>query len=227
MTWALQEINLAHADTGESRMRQATQAVGNARKALDCLVDWYLRRDGFAYCGDVRTRSDSRSKSKLLRERGILDSLTERVLARAIDVRNEAEHEFVGIDLHQAEDVVELFRRTAQGIMLQSDPSKGFGVLGSVGHGTGINEKSGVSAWFYGWTEPIVVFGFSKPDPTLDVVLPSSTIDAVVRRLPMSEIKTELWADALRLLESKYGTVKSSSASPIVLESLFTALGLA
>src|SRR2546430_8314334 len=51
LEWAIVDINAAAQGTNpESQARLATNAVMNARRALSCLVDQYLVRDGFAFC---------------------------------------------------------------------------------------------------------------------------------------------------------------------------------
>src|SRR5438128_949694 len=46
MNWALQEVNNAMQSTSkEEREHHCVDAVLHARRALSCLVDWYLERD--------------------------------------------------------------------------------------------------------------------------------------------------------------------------------------
>ena len=115
MNWALQEVNNAVQSTSnEEREHHCVDAVLHARRALSCLVDWYLERDLAIFCKDAP--HDSKQKVRFLITRGIIDELTSRVLERAIRKRNDTEHRYTSPTLEIAEDVVELIRRTLSAI---------------------------------------------------------------------------------------------------------------
>jgi hypothetical protein len=63
LAWSMTDIQLARDQSDSKEMaRCSTNAVLNARRALACLVDWYLLRDGFSLCSPPsrgRARGDS------------------------------------------------------------------------------------------------------------------------------------------------------------------------
>src|SRR5438045_3627786 len=51
LRWALRDIEEADsARSGDDCERASVNAVMNARRALSCLIDQYLQRDGFRFC---------------------------------------------------------------------------------------------------------------------------------------------------------------------------------
>jgi uncharacterized protein YutE (UPF0331/DUF86 family) len=203
LAWAIQEVSgaLNILDKQEQR-KLCTNAIINARRALACLVDWYLERDLAMYCQNPPKTADQ--KANFLVRRGIIDSLTSRVLERAVAKRNEVEHQYLAPPIEVAEDVVELFRRTMAAIRNQSDPSHApwiFGIfLGGQGYGS-----RGRFAEFRGWCEPLVVFSRFPPRPWVGLVLPDGDVRAVVRRAYLDTTTVDELIQLLALSELKYG----------------------
>ena len=84
LEWAIVDINTAAKDTIlESQARLATNAVMNARRALSCLVDQYLLRDGFAFCKNPPR--DAERSARTLVSHKVFDDLTARVLQRTVE----------------------------------------------------------------------------------------------------------------------------------------------
>jgi hypothetical protein len=124
LAWSLADLQLAvDASGGAARERCAANALVNGRRALACLVDWYLTRDCFSLCKD--TPLPEKKQAELLLECRLIDDLSSRVLGRAIQTRNVVEHEYSAPTLEVAEDVVELLRRTIQCLRAESDPAQG------------------------------------------------------------------------------------------------------
>jgi hypothetical protein len=145
--------------------------------------------------------------------RGVIDELTSRVLARAIDKRNRVEHDYIVPELETAEDVVELMRRTMTTIRQHSDPSYGPWIFGIFlgGHGFG---KNGRFATFGGWCEPLVVFSRFAPRPWVGVVLPDGETKALIRYTNLAEVTLDQLLQLLSLAEQKFGQISSFSDSP-------------
>ena len=182
----------------------------HARRALDCLVDWYLERDLISYCRPGSFNAEQRAS--FLVSRGIIDSLSSRVLARAISKRNHVEHDYVLPSLTTAEDCVELWRRTMSAIRFQSDPSAAPYIFGIVPGGMFGSDK-GVRAEFYGWDEPVVVLWRFGNRPWVGVVTPDDNINATVRRSFLDETSPEIMIKILSALERNYGRT-SGMADP-------------
>jgi hypothetical protein len=119
LNWAIAEVKAsAQANNPDEQERFAASATTNARRALGCLVDWYMQRDCFSLCKNAPAGAER--KSEILVRRGLIDELTSHVLARAIAKRDVLEHQFVAPVLETAEDVVELLRRTIRNLMSES-----------------------------------------------------------------------------------------------------------
>lgn len=203
--WAVSDIKLAGtADDRSDRDHLATNAILNARRALACLVDWYLRRDCFALCKDAP--SPPRRQAALLEKRRIIDELTSRVLERAIQKRNTVEHEYISPQVETAEDVVELLRRTIESLRNASDPQLGPCLFGSISYGVS-SGREGPKARFYGYREPCFLFCTFDPEPWAGVILPESNAKALVRRSFLKEIQTETLYELLSILEHNFGRV--------------------
>ena len=153
LAWATTDIRLARDQRDlHDVARCATNAVLHARRALACLVEWYLLRDGLSLCKDASRREDERGE--ILRARGLLDELTSGVLKRAIQRRNLVEHEYLEISLEEGEDIVELLRRTIQCLRSESDPANGPCLFGHLSHSISWDHERGTRAEFYGWSDP-------------------------------------------------------------------------
>jgi hypothetical protein len=220
MNWALQEVNNAMQSTSnEEREHHCVDAVLHARRALSCLVDWYLERDLAIFCKDAP--SNSKQKVRFLITRGIIDELTSRVLERAIRKRNDTEHRYISPTLEMAEDVVELFRRTVSAIRTQSSPEYGPWIFGSLLCSLQLGGKP--HAEFHGWSGPLVVFSRFEPSPWVGLVLPENQTKAVIRRALLKETTTDELVELLVLAARYFGVssfyADSESCTVVAVES--------
>jgi len=207
LSWAIQDVHQAANETDRAEQSKlCTNAMLNARRALGCLVDWYVTRDFGTLCKNPP--GSPKQKAEFLMKRGIIDELTSRVLARAIEKRNHVEHEYIAPDLSSAEDVVELFRRTMTAIRQHSDPSHGVWVYGIFLGGNG-NGGDGRWATFGGWCGPLIVFSRSGVRPWVGIVLPDSETHAVVRRTDLNQVQLDQLTTILALAEQKFGHASS------------------
>jgi hypothetical protein len=202
LQWAIVDINAAAQDTApESQARLATNAVMNARRALSCLVDQYLVRDGFASCKNPPSRTED--KMSVLLARKVFDDLTSNVLERAVGKRNRAEHEYYALSLSEGQDIVELVRRTVQSVTAHSKPYPGpchFGII----HCQTLSNAIRKEFQFLGWSGPSVIFAtFCRP-AWIGIILPESKERAVVRRAWLQDIEAELLVDILSLLAQNF-----------------------
>lgn len=207
LNWAIQEvINAAVAPTKEERERLSTNAMLNSRRALACLVDWYLERDLINRC--KKPPSDARRKARCLVSRGIIDELTSRVLERAISERNQVEHRYLVPLLETAEDVVELLRRTISAIRSQSEPSHAPWIFGTFLHSLG-SSGEGPQAEFHGWTGPLLVLWRFGHRPWIGTVNPKDSSQAAVRRAFLDETGPDELIEILSVADLKYGRASS------------------
>jgi len=207
LNWAIQEIiNAAGAPTQEERERLSTDAMLNSRRALACLVDWYLERDLINRC--KKPPSDAKRKARCLVSRGIIDELTSRVLERAISERNQVEHRYLVPLLETAEDVVELLRRTISAIRSQSEPSQAPWIFGTFLHSIGSSGK-GPFAEFHGWTQPLLILSRFGHRPWVGIVNPEDPSKAAVRRAFLDETGPEELLEILSVADLQYGRPSS------------------
>lgn len=195
IAWALKDIaDAMDAKDAHDQERAATNAVMNARRALDCLVEAYLNVFAFRQCkGAPETSWD---KSEHLRGRQIVDKLTHAVLARAIDLRNKIEHKFSSADLDQAQDIVELLRRVCGHLPTLRDPTVST-CLFNLSCGCGTDGHHGI---FNGWqrtgTAGLVIATFAKR-PWLGILTPDSKSSALLRQVPLAKVPidvvTQIW----------------------------------
>ncbi len=209
--WAIQEVTAAAKTSDEAEVeRLCTNAVMNGRRALACLVDWYIDRDLAKFCKNPPTTA--KQKAHFLMSRGIVDELTSHVLERAVETRNRVEHDYVVPDLAKAEDIVELLRRSIAALRAHSDPSFSpliFGIfLGSCGYG-----KQGPYAEFHGWSDPLVIFCRFTDRPWVGLLIPErgSPSRALLRQAFLDQTDTADLIDLLSLAERKYGEPSSFS----------------
>jgi uncharacterized protein YutE (UPF0331/DUF86 family) len=203
---AVLEVAMASRSQNQSdRIRSCIAAVASAKRAVSCLVDWYLTGHCFAFCKDApRT---SQEKSALLLRRQVVDELTSHVLERAVNLRNRIEHEYESPSLDDSENVVELIRRTIQHIKKETNPELApclFGLL------SGYAAGSGMLKW-YGWFDNDPVFliaGFANP-PWLGVIEPSGKDVAHVRRAHFAEAKLQVYEEILSTLEMRFPRISS------------------
>jgi uncharacterized protein YutE (UPF0331/DUF86 family) len=207
LNWALQEVNIAmQSESDEEKKHHCVDAVLHARRGLACLVDWYLQRDLATLCKDPP--ATPKQQVRFLITRGVIDELTSRVLERAIQKRNDAEHRYLSPALDVAEDVVELLRRTVAAIRTQSSPEHGPWIFGGFLHSMEWGKK-GCYAEFHGWSEPLVVFSRFAPHPWVGLVLPESKTKAVIRRALLKETTTDELVQLLLLAGRKFGAPSS------------------
>ena len=206
LNWALQEVTNARQSAAEEQEHHCVDAVLNARRSLACLVDWYVQRDLATLCKDAP--ETAKQQVKFLIMRGVIDELTSRVLERAIRKRNSAEHRYISPTLAEAEDMVELLRRTVAAIRTQSPPEHGPWIFGTFLHALSWSDNGG-RAQFYGWRDPIVVFSRFAPEPWVGLVLPKNETEAVIRRTLLKETRTEELVQLLLLAGRKFGAPSS------------------
>jgi hypothetical protein len=206
LNWALQEVNNARQFASEEQKHHCVDAVLNARRALACLVDWYLQRDLAMLCKDAP--KIPKQQVKFLIMRGVIDELTSRVLERAIQKRNTAEHQYISPMLAAAEDMVELLRRTISAIRTQSCPEHGPWIFGTFLHGFFWGNNV-CRAEFHGWCDPIVVFSRFAPQPWVGLVLPKNKTEAVIRRTLLENTTTDELVELLLLAGRKFGAPSS------------------
>ena len=207
VNWALQEVNNAMQSTSkEEKEHHCVDAVLHARRGLACLVDWYLERDLATLCKNAP--ATPKQQVRFLIARGVIDELTSRVLERAIQKRNDAEHRYISPTLEVAEDVAELLRRTVFAIRTQSSPEHGPWIFGIFLHSLGFGRK-GRYAEFHGWSEPLAVFSRFAPQPWVGLVLPENKTKALIRRVLLKETTTDELVQLLLLAGRKFGAPSS------------------
>ncbi len=203
LRWALQEVTSAMRPIpDEEREHYCVDAVLPARRALACLVDWYLERDLAIFC--KKPPATPIQQVKFLIDRGVIDELTSHVLERVIQKRNDVEHGYRSPSLAEAEDVVELLRRTAAALRTQSPPEYGPWIFGIFLYAVG-TRKNKPYAEFHEWSGPLVVFSRFAPQPWVGLVLPKNNTEALIRRALLKEMITEELAQLLLVAEQKFG----------------------
>jgi len=203
--WAIADVKLsAQAQDVNEQERFASNAILHARRALACLVEWYLKRDCFRLCNNAP--STAKKQSEILLERRIIDELTSRVLERAVEKRNIVEHQFLAPALETAEDVVELLRRSITSMITESQPSYGPCLFGSILGGIA-SGKNGERVFFYGWQEPSFILCTFVDRPWLGVIIPKSRGEAVVRRSFFDKTKVDTLMELLSILERSFGRI--------------------
>lgn len=221
ISWAISEVTAAAQTTAKAVRKQlCTNAVLNARRALACLVEWYIDRDLARHCKNPP--STPKQQAHFLMSRGIMDDLTSRVLERAVEKRNRVEHDYVAPTLEDAEDVVELLRRTMATLRAQSDPSLAPMVFGSFlgGHGYG---KQGAYAVFDGWSDPLALFCRFSKRPWVGLLIPETKEKALLRRAHLNEATPEELVQLLSLAEQRFGKPSSfanQESSELILREL-------
>jgi hypothetical protein len=210
LAWALQDI-VAAAQGADFREKHCANSIINSRRALACLVDWYIERDLACYCRN-RPHTPKQQADYLIR-RSIIDELTSHVLERAIDNRNEVEHEYAIPTIEKAEDIVELLRRVIATLRSQSDPSLAPMLHGCVLGSNGYRE-SGPWAEFHGWHEPLVIFCRFSKRPWSGLLIPESERRAVLRQAFLDQTDTQELLQLHSLADQRFG--KPSSYRDVV-----------
>jgi len=207
LAWAIQEVATAsHAADRTEVERQCTNAVVNSRRALACLVDWYLERDLARYCKNPP--NTPKQQADYLTRRGIIDELTSHVLERAIGKRNRVEHDYVIPDIADAEDIVDLLRRTIAALRSQSDPSLAPMLHGCVLSASGYREQ-GPYAEFHGWNQPLVIVCRFNKRPWTGLLVPESATKALLRQTFLDQTDTQELIQLLSLADQKFGKPSS------------------
>lgn len=188
--------------------RHAVNAISNARKAIACLVNWYLISHHFMSCRNPP--NNAREKSHILKRLGIYDEITALVLEKAIEKRDVVEHQFQSIPLDEAANVVELIRRTSSSIMHSFPPGCGPACFGTLTGGVFRNYAENIiRGTFYGWSNPIVLIAAYEPRKWIGIVLPESPSVAHVRYTMLSRFSS----DELFLLYSKLNYIPGRDGS--------------
>jgi hypothetical protein len=129
-------------------------------------------------------------------------------MERAIQKRNSAEHQYISPTLAEAEDMVELLRRTVAAIRTQSPPEHAPWIFGTFLHAVFWSDNA-CRAEFHGWRDPIVVFSRFAPQPWVGLVLPESKTKAVIRRALLKETTTDELVQLLLFAGRKFGAPSS------------------
>lgn len=204
LAWAIQEVTAAaHTEDSAEVEQLCTNAIMNSRRALACLVYWYIERDFACYCKDPP--NSPKQQADYLTRRGIIDELTSHVLERAVGKRNKVEHDYIVPDIAEAEDIVELLRRTIATLRTQSDPSLAPMLYGVVLHAWGYSEKRGPWSEFHGWSDPLVIFCRFCKQPWTGLIIPESPTKALLRQTFLDQIDTHELIQLLSLADQKYG----------------------
>jgi hypothetical protein len=207
LSWAIQEVTLAAHTQDNAEVEQlCTNAVMNSRRALACLVDWYIERDFARYCRNPP--STPKQQADFLTRRGIIDELTSHVLERAVAKRNKVEHNYVVPSIAEAEDIVDLLRRTIAAIRTQSDPSLAPMLYGFVLSARGCREQ-GPYAEFHGWSDPLVVFCRFSKRPWTGLLIPESETKALLRQTFLDQTDTQELIQLQSLADQKFGRPSS------------------
>ena len=211
LNWAVADVKMAaQAQDVNERERFAANAMLNSRRALACLVDWYMQRDCFFLCKNAPV--GAKKQSEILLQRGIIDELTSHVLERAVAKRDVVEHRFVAPPLETSEDVVELLRRSIKCLVADSDPTTGPCLFGGLSYSVGFG-KQGERAAFYGWREPAFIMCTFVQKPWLGVILPDSRNKAVVRHSFFNETDVDTLMELLSILERTFGRIAGGMGS--------------
>jgi hypothetical protein len=201
MRWSTQDIEAAACATNaDQRMRFTVSALMNARRALSCLADQYLFRDGFVFCRDAPREANE--KAKLLVRRGVFDDLASRALRRAVDRRNTIEHEYDQVSFFDAQDGVQLIRATMETCVNKSDPCLAPALFGSfLGRCSSSGGKETHS--FDAWAGLLFILARCDSPPWFGVVVPSSEVEATLRRVHLSELSCDQLLELLLALEKQ------------------------
>lgn len=221
--WSLNEIaQAAHQADDDERDKLCSNAVIHARRALGCLVDWYLERDLVTLCKDAPKRADN--QAEYLVKRGILDELSAKVLKRAIEKRNELEHDYITLSLEAAEDTVDLIRKTIIGLTAYDAPYCAPWLYGSMLYSLRVG-KQGNGADFMGWSGPTLFMQRFSRRPWIGLTIPTTSEAATIRRAFLSDMTTDNLLDITRIAEQRFGHPVSFD-NPILIKLLSENMGI-
>jgi len=210
LNWAIQDVEQATKSSNSGDIeRFAANAIINARRALSCIVDWYLERDLVAKCKNPPASADK--KTDFLVKRHIIDDLAASVLERAIYIRQKVEHEYESPTLEMAQDFVELIRREIYAIRAESNPERTAWTFGSYENSSGFSRKRGLFAEFYGWHDSLVVIQRFVEPLWIGIVLPKDSTHATIRRAFLKDFGVEDILEMLTALECNYSKLGSWS----------------
>lgn len=196
LEWALKDVRLAgDAESAGKQARYSTSALMNARRALSCLVDEFLARDGYAYCMDAPKSAEKRSE--VLVAARIFDRLASKALARAVKRRNRVEHQYVTLDVEQVEDTVHAVRAAIRGAGPPFDAPGSFGGP----YGSSFSGPSGSFSSFGGWGDVVSFVFVREAEPWFGIVIPGREV--TVRRIKLKQLKCDELLRLLRMLRSK------------------------
>jgi len=223
LRWSLEDISAADQSlTGDTQLRFCSNALMNARRALSCLVDQYLKRDGFAFC--TNAPKEAADKAKLLVRRGVIDDLATGALKRAIERRHQVEHRYEAPRLVEAEDTVQVVRATIETAVAKSDPYSSPSLFGTIlgGYQSG---PSGTTHWFGGWGGMLFLLVVISSEPWVGVMVPSSDTRATLRRVALKKVSCDQLFDFLSTMEQQQES-GYSGFGPSVLEGKLRSAGL-
>jgi len=212
LQWALNDVAEAgRIASGDECDRASVNAIMNARRALACLVDQYLQRDGFLLC--KKPPRSVEDKVAILVARRVLDTLAGQSLERAIKRRNEVEHEYRSIGLSEAQDVVHVVRATIENAVMRASPYHSPALFGSMLGGYGVSEGKPI-AWFHGWSEAAFLMITTVQPAWLGIIVPASATEAVVRKVALASLTPDELLEALAIVEARPAGKGFSSCSP-------------
>lgn len=206
MDWAVCDIQIAMDSPLETdQVRHRANAMMNARRAVSCLVDQYLLRDGFARCKNPPRRTAT--KVDLLVRRGVLDSVERGALDTAASQRHLLEHKYQPPDLALAQANVQLIRATLESVVARSDPSWSPAMAGTFMSGWGYS-PAGYTFNFDRWNGPIFFLMVLVNDPWVGVLVPSSNLEAILRRVRLRQVSSAELAETLAVVGSGRDSAK-------------------
>lgn len=228
ISWSLRSIELAkQAQSEDEKAQYSSDALMSSRRSLGCLVDWYLKRDGFYYCKDKPKNSHERAE--ILLKRGLVDNLTMRVLSRAIKKRNQTEHDYVVHSLEEVEDIVELIRRTNESLMNVSNPSYSPFIIGSLSYSCAIHDNGEDQYMFYGWNmannNNCFLLNTIYQEPWMGIIIPISLSEVEIRRTFLKNTSCESLFEILEHVERQKDHLKKIFSDDMLI-GIFKEIGI-
>jgi hypothetical protein len=153
LTWARLELEQAERNQSETK-RHATQAIGHAKRALDCLFDAYIRRDWLD--SKLRPRAMFSEKLDLLKRRPNF-RVPWRLIPNIIAApRDQAEHAFILPSVEEVGIAVEATESVVSALISHSDPLVGPAFCGTLLGGSSWS-KGEVHHYFSGFSGPFAI----------------------------------------------------------------------
>lgn len=214
LRWSLEDVSAAgKSPAGDTQLRFCANALVNARRALSCLVDQYLARDGFTFCSDAPR--EATDKARLLVRRGVIDDLAAGALKRAIERRHQVEHRYEAPRLGDVQDTVQVVRATIETATAKSDPYSAPSLFGTILGGFSVG-PSDTKHWFSGWGELLFLIVVIQSEPWAGVLLPSSATKATLRRVALKKVSCEQLFEFLSTLERRQNSGYSGYGASLV-----------